>query len=342
MLEFLDIERQPRIRAAWEELLTKAGLKVDPPCPRVLGLFEDGQLIASGTRDHNRIKCVAVALDFQGGPAFNRIMSGLITDAYEEGVEHLFLYTKKEAVHAFSHLGFHPLASTAEGVTFMERGISRIDDFLQKLKEESARHGEEPGPAESIVMNANPFTLGHRALVEDALSRASRLHLFILSEDLSAVPADIRFHLVREGTKDLPGIIYHPTDSYIISRASFPTYFLKQEDEGTRTQARLDAILFRDSIAPTLGITGRTVGDEPFDRVTSIYNECLKEELEGKIQLTLMPRVTTEDGLVISASQVREELLSGPIGKIRPLVPDSTYNFFRSEEGRRLVQSWKE
>ncbi|EFA28598.1 ABC transporter, ATP-binding protein, partial [Haemophilus influenzae HK1212] len=37
----------------------------------------------------------------------------------------------------------------------------------------------------SIVMNANPFTLGHRYLIEQALQQCDHLHLFIVGEDAS-------------------------------------------------------------------------------------------------------------------------------------------------------------
>lgn len=345
MLERLDIINSSQVREEWEGLLEEARLKKDPPYSGVFGIYEDGRLLATGARDDRLLKCIAIRPDYRGGSLFHELLSGLIEEALEAGLDRLFLYTRAEAVEAFSQLGFRLLATTAQGVSFMERGSYGLDDYLAGLAREreayEAVHGPAEGPVESIVMNANPFTLGHRALVEDALSRADRLHLFVLSEDKSLVPADVRLRLVKEGTADLQGILYHTTDQYIISSASFPSYFLKAVHEGTKAQACLDAILFRDRIAPVLGISQRTVGDEPYDPVTFTYNQCLKEEFRGKLKLTLIPRIGTDNGVAISASRVRALLLASDSKAIRPLVPESTYRFFRSGEGKRLVKSWQ-
>ncbi|NLA82175.1 MAG: GNAT family N-acetyltransferase [Clostridiaceae bacterium] len=344
MLEVLDIINNSQVRQDWEKLLTASGLKYDPPYSVIYGIYEEGQLLATGARDQNRLKCIAIHPDHQGGPLFNQLLSGLISDAYEAGQERLFLYTQPQAVEAFGHLGFRSLASTSEGISFMERGQPDFDDYLavlvQQVQAYEALHGPPQGPVESIVMNANPFTLGHRALVEDALTRAKRLHLFVLSEDSSLVPADIRLRLVQEGTADLAGILIHPSDHYIISRASFPSYFLKKITEATEVQASLDALLFRDRIAPALGISQRTVGDEPFDQVTYLYNRCLKEIFHGKLGLTSLPRLASQDGMAISASRVRGLLMAGDRKLIRSLVPETTYRFFKSAQGKRLVDSW--
>jgi [citrate (pro-3S)-lyase] ligase len=344
MLERLDYTKNEKSREAWERLLATAGLRTDPPYSAVYGIYKDGQLIATGARDGARIKCVAIHDDYRGGAVFHELLSGMITEALDDGVSKLFLYTKPDTVQAFEHLGFRLLAQTDSGVSFMERGRPTIDDFIAQLKEQrehyEQEHGAARGPVESIVMNANPFTKGHRALIEDALSRSDRLHLFILSEDVSSVPTETRVKLVMEGTSDLSGIIYHPTDSYIISRAHFPSYFLKKESDTTETQARLDAVLFRDRIAPALGITHRTVGEETLDAVTALYNDCLAHEFKDSITLTVIPRVQTENGEAISASRVRGMLLSGRLKDIEPLVPATTLRYFKSFAGKRLVRYW--
>jgi [citrate (pro-3S)-lyase] ligase len=344
MLERLDYTKSEINRVAWENLLSASGLRPDPPYTAVYGVFRDDQLVATGARDGARIKCVAVRHDYRGGTVFHELLSGMIMEALDAGINRLFLYTTPDAVQAFEQLGFRVLARIDNGISFMERGTPTIDDYTRRLREQLDRYQEKNGvtsdPVESIVMNANPFTKGHRALIEDALSRSGRLHLFILSEDASSVPADTRRTLVMEGTADLAGIIYHPTDSYIISRASFPSYFLKKESETTETQARLDAVLFRDRIAPALGITHRTVGDETDDPVTALYNDCLAREFKDSLNLTVMPRVQAEDGKSISASRVRQLLLEGKLDEIAPLVPSTTFQYFKSPEGQELVRSW--
>ena len=61
----------------------------------------------------------------------------------------------------------------------------------------------------AIVMNANPFTLGHLHLVEKASKENDILHLFIVSEDKSIIPFNERKQLIMEGTSHLKNIIYY-------------------------------------------------------------------------------------------------------------------------------------
>lgn len=343
MVERLPIDTSHGTRDAWEALLDRAGLRPEQPLDVVFGMYDDGELIATAARDGHRIKCVAIDERHRGGADFHALLSALIADAYDHRIDRLFCYTTPDAVMAFKNLGFRPIAATPEGITFLERGTPDIHDYIERLRDENARfealHGTPEGPVESIVMNANPFTRGHRYLIEDALTRSDRLHLFIVSEDASMFPADVRRRLVIEGTKDLSGIVYHPTDHYIISRASFPAYFLKRKDDATETQATLDAIVFRDRIAPALNITHRTVGEEPSDVVTAIYNDCLARQFRGHLHLTRTPRLTDGDGVPISASRVRRCLTTGHLEPLPDLVPPTTLDYLLSDAGQAQIHA---
>ncbi len=77
-------------------------------------------------------------------------------------------------------------------------------------------------------MNANPFTLGHRHLVEQAAAQCDALHLFVVREDASFFPFSARLEMVRAGVAHLPNVVVHEGSQYIISRATFPAYFLKE------------------------------------------------------------------------------------------------------------------
>ena len=58
-------------------------------------------------------------------------------------------------------------------------------------------------------MNANPFTLGHRYLAEQAAARCDRLHLFVVESEKSRFPFAVRRTLVERGTADLPNVVVH-------------------------------------------------------------------------------------------------------------------------------------
>lgn len=178
-------------------------------------------------------------------------------------------------------------------------------------------------------MNANPFTLGHRYLVETAASTCDTLHIFIVSEDASLIPFAVRKRLVLEGVADLPNVICHDSGPYIISNATFPSYFLKDEIAVIKGHAELDLAVFA-KIASALGVTRRYVGEEPFSQVTGLYNEIMQTKLpESGIDCIIVPRKMSA-GEPISASAVRQCLQTGDWRRLIQLVPKTTFDYFKS------------
>lgn len=176
----------------------------------------------------------------------------------------------------------------------------------------------------SIVMNCNPFTLGHRYLIEQALKQVDYLIIFVVEEDKSVFTFKERFAMVVEGTKDLENVMVVPSGKLILSQTTFPEYFLKIEDEDIVHNVEFDITLFAEQIAPKLNITYRFVGEEPEDKVTDEYNEAMKRILpKYGINIIEIPRAKVE-GKMISASSVREKLLKGKSTDIERLVPLTT------------------
>ena len=191
------------------------------------------------------------------------------------------------------------------------------------------------GTAAAIILNANPFTYGHLYLVEQAAVENDLLHLFVVSEDVSFFPYDIRDRLVREGTAHLKNIVHHATGPYMISQATFPSYFQKDEDAAIRSHAQLDIAVF-SRIAQALSITRRYVGEEQASRVTRLYNEIMLHDLPlAGIECRVIPRKERE-GAPISASTVRRAIQSGSMDALPALVPPTTLAFLQSEESAAI------
>ena len=87
--------------------------------------------------------------------------------------------------------------------------------MYKRQAEENGMENKESEEIGAIVANCNPFTKGHRYLVEYAASRCKYLHLFILSEEQEFISSDARFHMVSEGVKDLKNVILHRTSDYL-------------------------------------------------------------------------------------------------------------------------------
>ena len=185
-------------------------------------------------------------------------------------------------------------------------------------------------------MNANPFTLGHLYLTERASAENDTVHLFMVSEDASLIPFKVRRRLITEGTSHLDNIIYHDSGPYIISSATFPSYFLKDEAAVIDGHARLDLAVFT-KIAAALNITARYVGEEPTSQVTGLYNQIMCEQLpKAGIECVVVPRKEA-NGKAISASTVRQCLQSGDWDTLETLLPKTSLDYFRSPEAEPVL-----
>ncbi len=310
----------PRKLNIWQEFLKKASLEADMGVERVALVWDDDTLIATGSREGNILKCIAVDEARRGEDLTATVLSELQKDAFSEGYSHLFLYTKPENCAMFTSLFFYEVTRT-DKVLLMENRKDGVKDFVKTLSKEDAE-----GTVGSIVMNANPFTLGHRYLVEKAAAECDRIYVFVLSEDKSEFSFEDRFRLVKEGTKDISNVTVLPTGPYLISSATFPTYFLKERDKASEVHCLLDIEIFSKYYAPYFNITKRFVGTEPISPMTNMYNKALFENLPKKgIEVIEIERVEKE-AEPVSASRVRALMKEDKMDEVKKLVPETTYN----------------
>lgn len=185
----------------------------------------------------------------------------------------------------------------------------------------------------AIVMNCNPFSSGHRYLIEEARKGVEFLIVFVVEEDASLFPFEERFRLVQEGTKDIEGVMVVPSGEFILSKNNVREYFSKEQDEAITHNAEYDIQVFADYIAKPLHITYRFAGEEPEDRVTNIYNSAMENVLPQRgIQFVQIPRKKIQ-GQIISASKVRKYLGDGEYEKAFMLVPQTTKVYLMNQTG---------
>lgn len=184
----------------------------------------------------------------------------------------------------------------------------------------------------AVVMNCNPFTLGHRYLIEKALEQCSFLILFLVEEDKSVFPFEDRLMLVDEGTKDIPNLAIIPSGKFVLSSLTFSEYFNKSELQDRVIDTSLDVTVFAREIAPCLHITKRFAGEEPLDNVTRQYNETMQRVLpEYGIEFVEIPRAEIAENTPISASYVRSLLEKKDFEAIKALVPESTLRYLQEK-----------
>ena len=197
-----------------------------------------------------------------------------------------------------------------------------LQNYLSVLRKNRVQLG-------AIVMNCNPFTLGHRYLIEYAVSKVKQLYIFVVEEDKSVFPFVDRFEMVKQGTAYLENVTILPSGEFIISRKTFSEYFEKEKIQDEIIDPSLDVELFATEIAPALGITIRFAGEEPFDKITLQYNDAMRRILPRYgIDFEVIPRKKS-DGEVISASRVRKFLNINELEQISKLVPDTTLKYLK-------------
>ena len=186
-----------------------------------------------------------------------------------------------------------------------------------------------------VVMNCNPFTLGHRYLIEQAAKQVERLFVMVVREDCSLFAYAERKAMVEQGVAHLENVTVIDGSEYAISQATFPTYFLKRLDDAADTQMLLDLDLFRRHIAPALGATVRFVGTEPTDRLTRRYNQLMHEVLADVRETARLEK----EGNAVSASRVRKAMEQGDMSTIRQLVPPTTLPYIIAHLATQALQA---
>lgn len=324
----MDIElmSRPEGRKAelWKSFLDAEGLHAENDAEFTVLIRDGGRIVAAGSRSGSILKYIAVSSDHRGEDLTAALLTRLRQNAFACGKEHLFLYTKPENEMLFSSLLFFPIAKT-DDVLLMESEPNGIGRFLDGLA--SPKCAGEIG---AVVMNCDPFTLGHRYLIETAAGECGFLHIFVLSEDKSAFSAADRLEMVRAGSADLKNAAVHETGPYLISSATFPTYFLKDRDGADEIHCLLDIKIFLERFVPALSITRRYVGTEPLSPLTDRYNRMLKAHCAAAgVELVELPRLENGEG-PISAGKARRLIQSGDTSGLGALLPHSTLSHLKA------------
>lgn len=340
----------PFFRQRVEHFLGENGLRMEELDVYCVIENEAGRILAGAGIRKDIIKCIAVAQEARSEGLVAPLVSYLISLAASRGIPELKLYTKPENKAIFESLGFHVLASAPQAILMENgRGLERYCDYLRSQKGK--------GRCGVVVMNANPFTLGHLYLLQQAAAQVDTLFVIPVREEGQRFSYSERISMIRKAEENyfLCGspknqfssaeanasssknqfssagkIVILEGSEYQISAATFPTYFLKDLSEAAETHIRLDLDLFQRHIAPALKAEFRFVGTEPDDALTNHYNTIMKELLPHVVEI---PRLKS-----ISASAVRAALDRGCFREASALCPESTWPYLLADLAGRALQ----
>ncbi len=312
-------------------LLDMYSLTQDEDIEQIFGIIDKGHLIAMAANSGKVLKQFAIHPDYRGNNLTAVLVAEMRKCLFQKGYSVCQVYTKPCNEFKFTSLGFKVLAVSDHAI-LLESGSEGIDKYLHGLKRVAEEKSVKNKTCGCIVMNANPFTNGHKYLVENALGKCKLLFIIVVEEDRSFFPYKVRKRLVEEGCREFKNIVVIGGGDYVISSATFPKYFIKKADEQAKNQAQLDIDLFIRYIAPALNISKRFVGEEPKDPLTEIYNRTMEEKLgNSNIEFIEIPRKKINDRIV-SASSVRQALSEQNIEVIKEMVPETTFKYLFREE----------
>ncbi len=319
----------PFFRAKVERFLAANGLRLEESDAYYTLQNEQNDILAGAGLKGDVIQCVAVASEARSEGLLAPLLSHVLAMASAQGITCLKLFTKPGNQAVFESLGFHLLASAPQAI-LMENG-RELERYCAGL-----RACERKGRCGVVVMHANPFTLGHRYLLEQAARQVDTLFVIPVREDRSVFPYRERLAMIRSGAPE--GVQVLEGSAYQISAATFPTYFLKDLSAASATQMQLDLDLFVRHIAPALGVSVRFVGTEAGDPLTAAYNAQMREQLPAAgIAVVEVPRCC-KDGEAVSASAVRRALAEGRFSRAAALTPASSHPYLLAALAQRALQ----
>ncbi|QVK17281.1 [citrate (pro-3S)-lyase] ligase [Mycoplasmatota bacterium] len=318
--------------------LDKFNLEYENDIDYSIAVYDNGNIIATASKAKNVLKCFAILDNYQGLGITNSLVKNIEDRMFKEGLYHFFIFTPSYNQTIFTNFGYQEII-TSNGITILENGNQNIKNFLSKLKENNNLTDCEKA---CIIMNGNPFTNGHLYLIEETARENDCLLVFVVTENKSSFPFSTRMRLIKEGTKHINNVVVLETGPYLISNATFPTYFLKKNTDIVTLQTKIDCELFVTYYKSIFNITKRYIGTEPYCEVTRTYNEMMKKILpENGIDVIEINRKKAL-GYAISASKVRRLIKSGDISQTKSLVPKTTYDYLTSKEALPIISQIKQ
>jgi len=326
-------ERPPEHEA--QRLIEAQDLRFESDYDDLVGWYEEGRLVGCGARSGYVLKMLALDPGAQGTDALGMLVTQLIQSGQAAGQTSHFVFTRPQHVPSFQNLNFRLLAIHGSAA-LLEHGRG-LEGYL-------AAHAAEvtEGRNGAVVLNGNPFSLGHLHLIETAAAQVDRLYVFVVREDRSVFPFEVRFRLVIQATAHLPNVTVLDSSRYAVSAGTFPSYFLKHLDEVAEAQMQLDLRLFAQHLAPSFHIRCRFVGEEPLCATTAAYNRVMAEVLpEHGLRWVEIPRIGV-GGQPISATRVRRAIAECDFETLGILVPPATLEFLHSPAARPIAARLRE
>ncbi len=332
-IETVWLKSESKIKSI-KEFLDKFSLKFEEDIDYSVIIKDKNQIIGTCSKSGNIVKCLAIMEDYRGYGISIKLMNNVMDRIFQEGFSHIFAFTENKNMDIFESLGFNLIYNTKSCSVF-ENGVYDIKRYLDLLDKKYSIGQNEKG---ALVMNCNPMTLGHLHLIEFACSNEKEVLLFVVEEDKSIFKFKDRIKIIKDATEHLKNLKVIESGEYIISSATFPTYFIKKEDERIKTYTEIDVGIFGRYFCKKFNIKRRYVAEEPFDLVTNQYNSAMKEILPKYGTLVCEIERAKINEIPVSASYVRKLIFENKLDEAFTLMPKASSDFLKSDDGRKIIE----
>lgn len=292
-------------------------------------VYDKEDLIATASIANNVMKCFLVHEDYKNQNITNLMFSHLVHELKSKNIYNFFVFTSPENEKVFTSLNMKKIVETMN--TVLLEGGDYITEVLYELKLEYKISNNKKA---AVIINANPMTLGHVYLIETAAKENKEVLVFVVSEDLSSFPFGDRMSIIKEALKHLDNVTVLPTLGYLVSKITFPKYFLKEDQMIQEEQTLVDVLVYKQFYTKVFNIEKRYLGEEPFSYNTSKYNQVLKDHLNSHVKIISRKE---QNNKAISASLVRKLIKTNKLEKIKEYVPQATYNYLTSPKGQKVI-----
>lgn len=220
--------------------------------------------------------------------------------------------------------------SKKDNNSYIQKGDILDKDTIKLINQYADKYVIDTyGKVGALVMNCNPFTKGHRYIIEKAAEKMDWVYVFVVQEDKSYFSFSDRYEMVKRGTQDISNVRVLPSGQYVLSYNTLPSYFEKEYKKEVIIDASKDIEIFARYVAPRFKIKYRFVGEEIKDKITRQYNEQMKVLCaEFGIEVIEMERKKATDE-IISASTVRKAINEKNWDVVKQMLPDTTYKYLQ-------------
>ncbi|AOG60989.1 [citrate (pro-3S)-lyase] ligase [Spiroplasma helicoides] len=290
---------------------------------------EKQKIIATCSKLNNVIKCIAVCKDYINQNFLNKLVTEISKLIYLEKQDEIFVFTKPENKFIFEGVGFDNIFVN-DKIAFLTNKINNYKKYKTYIQ--NLLTGNDIA---ILLMNCNPLTKGHGFLIEYASKKYQQVYIIPVKEDVSLFTYEERKQMLSLFVKNFTNVALLKGSDYLISKATFPTYFLNEEDKIVIANSEVDANVFVNLFENTKSKITRVVGSEPNSRTTNLYNNVMNTVLEkNNIGFEQVERYTINNN-VVSASTVRKNIYENK--EWESLVPQTTIEIIKKVDIKKRM-----